>query len=82
MAFHTFKHPDFASKYRLSRIITQDLSKSPKVDFVLDATFANETELRLVFQMNDANWTEAKELLAKQEYFVFSSGSVVSILPD
>ena len=82
MAFHTFKHPDFASKYRLFRVITQDQAKPPKADFVPAETFATERELRLVFRMTDTDWAEAKELLAKRGYFVFCWGGLLPDLPD
>jgi hypothetical protein len=82
MAFHTFRHPDFASKYRNFRVITQDKPKSPKADFIPAGTFDSEQELRLMFRMSDQDWAEAQQLLAKQGFFVFSFGGLMSDLPQ
>lgn len=82
MTFHTFKHPDFASKYRLFRIVTQDQPASPKPEFIAAEKFEGERELRLVFHMPDADWEEAKGLLANQGYFVFCWGGLLPGLPD
>jgi len=81
MAFHSFRHPDFASKYRNFRVVTQDDPKSPKADFVAAETFDSEQGLRLIFRMSEKDWAEARELLAKQKFFVFSLGGLVPDLP-
>jgi len=82
MAFYTFRHPDFASKYRNFRVVTQDDPKSPKTDFVFAETFDSERGLRQVFRMSDQEWTEAQTLLVNQKFFVFCLGGLMPDLPE
>ena len=82
MGFHTFRHPDFASKYRNFRVVTQDDPKSPKADFVAAETFDSEWGLRQVFHLSDQEWAEAQVLLVNQKFFVFCLGGLMSDLPE
>lgn len=79
MAFHTFRHPDFASKHRNFRVVTQDDPKSPKADFVAAQTIDSEGGLRQVFCMSDQEWSETQGLLVNQKFFVFSLGGVMPV---
>lgn len=82
MAFHTFKHPDFESKYRNYRLITQDQPKPPVTDFVAAEKFGTSDELRLVFTMTDEEWKNAQNVMQQDGYCVYNLGGLASGLPD
>lgn len=81
MAFHTFKHPDFVSKYRNYRVITKDNPSSPVDDFVLAESFETVDELRVNFHMADDDWAQAQKAMHSKGYFVYSLGGLWSDLP-
>lgn len=82
MAFHTFKHPDFASKYRNYLIVTEDQPLSPHQEFNTNQTFETELSLRLMVKMSDDVWKVAKKRLAETGYFVMHLGALAPSLPQ
>ena len=82
MAFYTFKHPDFASKYRNYRLITKDDVVPPVAGFVAAETFETEDELRLNFRMTDGEWLQAQTRQATTSYFIFNLGGIQDVLPE
>jgi hypothetical protein len=70
MAYHTFRHPDFAGPYRGIRIVTRDNPTSPKTDFIPAGTFENDAALRIEFPLSDTDWAYAQTRLSDPGYFV------------
>ncbi|WP_417735254.1 hypothetical protein [Rosistilla oblonga] len=81
MAFHTFRHPDFASQYRNYRLVTDNNPDSPKPDWVAAATFETDNDLKWFFHLTDDDWAYAQSRLHELGYFVVVGG-VLSDLPD
>lgn len=81
MAFHTFRHPNFAGKYRGFRLVTDSNPEPPKPDWVPAEVFQSADELKWMFRIADEEWMYAQSRIAELGYFVYGTG-VFSDLPD
>ena len=80
MAFHTFRHPEFAGPYRNYRLITENEVQPPKAGWVPAGQFPTEEDLRWFFRISADDWTYAMSRMEELGYFAYAGG-VLSDLP-